>query len=494
MNFIQRFSFAWRVALEGKASALMVPTWKDGAPSYPEASFENMVKYGYRKNELIFACVSKTAATASFVRLEVKRDTDDATLDKHPLRALIAHPNPFMDEYDFWYSVVIFQKLAGGAYFEKERDRGGRVIALWPLRPDWVRPVQSQSAFIGGYEYAVPGEPVVRMRVEDVLDFKLFDPLNMYRGFPPAAVAGRVGDVDNATTDYLKLFMEQGGTPPGLLKTKSVLQPQHIAETRARWVERYGGTKNWAAPAILDQDLEYQAIGSSFKDMGFEVLDARSEARICMVLDVPPIIVGAKVGLDRATYSNYAEARQAWWEDSLTPLYHNFENVINNDLAPEFGPGLKCEFDFSTVPAFREQTDALHNRANASLLAGYVTINEAREIIGLEAIGEPGDIFLRPSGHAEVDLSGERINAPVMEPAATDPADDEPDDADADGKGAIGGMDYKAQAAPDDDERREFEELLRARLVNYFEGQRDRIAEAVAEQYAPMVGVNGTAH
>jgi len=471
----------------------MVPTWKDGQPSYPEASFENLVRYGWRKNELIFACVSKTAATASFIRLEVKRDGDGEALDNHPLRALIKRPNPFMDEYDMWYSVVTFQKLGGAAYFEKERDRAGRVIALWPLRPDWVRPIRSQQSFIAGYEYAVPGEPVVTMRAEDVLDFKLFDPLNMYRGYPPAAVAGRVGDVDNATTDYLKLFMEQGGTPPGLLKTKSVLTDQHISETRARWSARYGGVLNWQAPAILDQDLEYQAIGSSFKDMGFDVLDARSEARICMVLDVPPILIGAKVGLDRATYSNYAEARQAWWEDSLTPLYHIFENVINNDLAPEFGGGVTCEFNFSEVPAFREQTEALHNRANTGLMAGYLTINEAREIIGLEDIGEPGDLFLRPSGHVEVDMNGERVNEPVIEPAADEPDDEDAPD-DDDGK-AWGEMDYKAlQAAPDDAERREFEEKLRARLVDYFDGQRARIAGAISEQYAPVTSKNGTAH
>ena len=190
MRFSDRIRLAWNIAFNSKARALLAPTWQDNQPVYNETSFENLVRHGWRKNELIFACVSKTAATASFVQLKVK-DSRDKDLDDHPLRRLIARPNPFMDEYDFWYSVVVYQKLAGGAYFEKERDRAGRTVRLWPLRPDWLKPVRSQSLFISGYEYAVPGQSPVTMRAEDVIDFKLFDPLNLYRGYPPAAVAGR---------------------------------------------------------------------------------------------------------------------------------------------------------------------------------------------------------------------------------------------------------------------------------------------------------------
>jgi HK97 family phage portal protein len=490
----ERLRLAWRIATSAKAAATLVPTWQDGEPVYSDVSFEGMVRHGWRKNELIFACVAKTAASASFVRLDVKAG-DGEQLDDHPLRRLIKQPNPFMDEYDLWYSVVVFQKLAGGAYFEKERDRAGRVIRLWPLRPDWVRPVRSGSEFIGGYEFGVPGRDKVTLAARDVLDFKLFDPLNHYRGFAPAAVAGRVGDVDNATTDYLKLFMEKGGMPPGLLKTKQKLADTDVSDIRRRWGERYGGIEHWLSPAVLDQDAEYQQTGLSFKDMGFEMLDARAEARICMVLDVPPILVGAKVGLDRATYSNYAEARQAWWEDSLTPLYRNFESVIVNDLGREFG-GVEAAFDLSAVPAFREQTDALYARANEGVGRGYMTVNEARRLIGLEE-APAGDVFLRPNSAIEVGLNGQP--AAVDEPGDGGKAKAGQTDAAA---LAVAEMDFKARRADNDEERRAFEAKLRRRLEGYFEGQLERIEEAVGERYQPvtigkgaaLMGSNGTAN
>lgn len=492
MNFSQRLRLAWDIATGGKAASSLIPTWKDGTPTYPEVSFENMVRHGWRKNELIFACVTKTAESASFISLEV-RDGKGELMKDHPLRRLLARPNPFMDEFDFWRSVIVYQKLAGGAYFEKERDRGGRAIALWPLRPDWVRPVKSSRAFISGYEYAVPGEEVVTLRVEDVLDFRLFDPLNLYRGYPPAAVAGRVGDVDNATTDYLKLFMEKGGQPPGYLKTKQKLMDMDVTDIRRRWGERYGGYQHWTEPAVLDMDADYVPVGMSFHDMGFDVLDARSEARICMVMQVPAIVVGAKIGLDRSTYSNYAEARMSWWEDTLVPLYRNFESVIANDLANEFG-GVPVGFDFSNVPALKESEDAKWLRANEGISRGYVTINEARQIVGLDEIGEPGDIFLRPTSAVEVDMNGERVNAPMeLLPAA----DDEPDADDDLTEEAARYLELEAKARrvpPDDDERRAFEKRLRKGLEAFFEGQLERIETAVGEQYTPVAHSNGTAN
>ncbi len=501
MNFFDRLKLAWAVTFNTKTAALLLPTWQGGAPSYPEASFENMVRFGWRKNELIFACVSKTAATASFVNLVVK-GSNDKPIDDHPLRQLIRRPNPFMDEFDFWYSVVCYQKLGGGAYFEKERDRAGRVIRLWPLRPDWMRPVRSAKEFIGGYQFAIPGREPITLAARDVLDFKLFDPMNLYRGYPPAAVAGRVGDVDNATTDYLKMFMEKGGMPPGLLKTKQKLLDQDVSDIRRRWGERYGGPEHWLEPAVLDSDAKFQQMGMTFKDMGFDVLDARSEARICMVMNVPPIIVGAKIGLDRATYSNYGEARLAWWEDTLIPQYRNFESVIANDLAPEFGDGLSVEFDLGDVPALKEGEDSKWGRANEGLARGYLTVNEARAVVGLEAIGEPGDRFLRPSGAVEVGLDGERVNEPLdLTPAADDeepvdePDDDEEPPADGETEEAALSLDYdekaRRRAAPDDDERRAFERKLRRKLETYFDGQRQRITEAIGEQYQPVAHVNG---
>jgi HK97 family phage portal protein len=379
----------------------LIAEWRYGQPSYSEINFSNVVKHGWRRNELIFACINKTANTAAQVELVVK-DSSGKVIEDHPLKTLLHHPNDFMNEFDFWAAIIIYHKLAGRAYFEKERNNAGQVIKLWPLRPDWVSVIPGAKTPIAAYKYEVPGAGAVLLDPKDVLDFKLYDPLGLYDTWAPVAVASRSGDIDNATTDYLKMFFEKGGTPPGILKSTQRLKDAQVADIRRRWRERYGGSENWLDPAVLDSNAEYQRIGLSFREMGFEVLDSRSEARICMTMDVPPILVGAKVGLDRATYSNYGEARKAWWEDTLVPLYVNLGDTIENGLLTEFQGAVEIEWDFSRVPALQEERNGRWERATRAAVAGLITLNMFYEEISLPNIGPAGDVYIRNPAFMEV--------------------------------------------------------------------------------------------
>lgn len=384
---------------ESKTVATLMPTWAEGRPVDKEVNFEQIVKEGWRKNELMFACINKTANTASQVNLLITKGKK--AQDNHPLKILIDRPNPFMSQFDLWYAILAFQKLSGWAVFEKERSGAGKVVALWPLRPDWLKELPSSTKVIGGYKYEPPGLTAQFIPTEDVLAFRLFDPLGMFHHWPPVAVASRVGTVDNRTTDYIDKFFIEGGIPPGILKTRMKLNDAIVTDIRRRWSERYGGMSNWMAPAVLDSDAEYQKVGLDFREMGFEVLDARNEARICMVLDVPPIMVSANIGLLRSTFSNYREARLAWWQDSLVPLYKNLKDTLVTGFTDDFGD-IETEWDFSSVPALQEELNARWDRAIKAFMAGAITINTFNAQIGLPDLGLNGEVFVRQLSLIEV--------------------------------------------------------------------------------------------
>lgn len=355
-------------------------------PHYSSNNYENFVTNGWRKNELIFSCINKTAMTAAQVGMKVHKSDGELAPD-HPLQKILQRPNPFMSEFQFWYAVITFLKLAGVAYFERVPSAAGSTAELWPMRPDWTEPVTSPTEYISGYTYKVPGRPPLYMPRDRVLRFSLFDPLNMFlTGWPPVQVAARVGDVDNAATDYLKMFWEKGGMPAGILTSKQALKDTDVEEIRKRWRERYGGYEKWLEPAVLDRDASFTRIGLTAEELGFGFIDERDETRICSVLDVPPIMVGARVGLDRATYSNYEQARKSWWEDSLKPQYELFDDVINDTLAKEFADGSYAAWDYGAVPAFQDDIDKKWTRLGTAVRDGNITINEFRRGVGLEEI------------------------------------------------------------------------------------------------------------
>lgn len=372
--------------------AKITSSWERNQPIYPEINFDTLVRQGYRRNELIYACLNKTAAASASIALLVK-GKDGSPLPDHPIKRLIQRPNPFMNEYDLWASIIVTQKIAGVAYFEKEVSRGGDVVGLWPLRPDWVRPVLRSRIEISHYEYIVPGRAPVQIEADKVLAFRLWDPLGLFVLWSPVATAMRVGSVDNAATDYVKMFFEKGTSPLGILKVKQRLDDTRTKEIRARWRERYGGIEGWLDPAVLDVDAEYQRIGSSMNELGMDVLDARTESRICAVLGVPPIIVGANVGLQRSTFSNYAEARESWWQDTLIPSFENLLDTLQNQLPPEMLEGVTLEWDYSKVPALVELNLRRSEQYLKAAQSGLITRNEYREAINLET-RDDSDVFV----------------------------------------------------------------------------------------------------
>jgi HK97 family phage portal protein len=342
------------------------------------------------------------------------------------------------------------------------------VVQLWPLRPDWLSPIRDAKRFMVAYEYTVPGMNPVRIDARDVLEVKLWDPLDLYSALAPVTVASRVAAVDNSATDFIKLTFEHGGVPMGVLSSKQNLTETQVESIRTRWRQRYGGFKNWADPAVLDADASYQRAGLTFAELGFEILDARAEARICAVLDVPPILVGAKVGLDRSTYSNYAEARTAFWQDGQLPRLKRIADEINTDLAPEFGVGIEVDWDLSGVPALQEDAAIVWQRAGQAYQWGGITLNEYRAMMGLEEV-PGGDDFKAPapSPFAQPQDGEEEEDAP--------PEGEEPEDEEERGAKALA----KALSdAPDNAERRRHEHALQDDMEGFFAGEIERLREA----------------
>lgn len=456
--------------------ALWMPSWQEGQPVKTGQSFENAVKYGWKRNELIYACIMKSAKAVASVTLRVENATGEELPD-HPLRKLITRPNPHMAEFGFHATRVIHNKLSGHSYWEVVRSRAGQPVQLWPLRPDWVSPLLTRAGLVG-WSYGPPGVEPTTLAPENVIDIPLFDPMSQFGGTAPVLVAGYAGDIDNAVSNFAKDFFERGALPAGVLKSSQKLQSADVEQIRAMWADRYGGADKWmTAPAVLDMDSEYQRITMSFEEMGFESLDSRNEARICMVLDIPPIVVGANVGLERATYSNYAQADESWWRNSIIPDLKHERDVLQHHLGAEFG-AIRLAWDFSEVPALQEDVSAVWERARSHLIGGGITVNEYRHMVGLGAV-DGGDVFLRQLSTAPVPLGAIAASVP------TGPRPDAgatPDAAPAEGiKASTGPAEVKANAAPDDDERRTHERAMAAAIGDFLAGQGKRVTVEVGE-------------
>lgn len=403
----------------GVGASVMVSTWQDGQPQWSNNDFASFARSGYRKNSLIYSCVNYRAnATAS---AQVQMKIGNRVIGNHPAKALIGQPNWLMTEYDFWYTTSAMCDLGGVAYWAKERSGNGRVIGLYPMRPDCVQPVLSKKTGIESFDYTLDGDSW-NLPVQDVLAFSNFDPLEFYGGTSPSKVVARLIDIDTNVSDYIKVFFQNSAMLRGVIKTKNTLTDSEAARLRSRWRDQYGGVSNWGDVAVMDNDAQYIPMGSSFNDMAFSDLDARTEARICMTYGIPPILIGSKIGLDRSTFSNYKEARLAFWQDTMMPIFRHFQNEYGFGMKGEFGDLPTAEFQLDDIPAFAENRIERMRAGQEGWQTGLMTRNEARVYSGLPLVSG-GDVFIDEIGAPPSTPPSENIK-PVELGNSQDPAKD----------------------------------------------------------------------
>lgn len=374
---------------------------------YPDGTFLSLARLGYERNELVYACIAEKATSMPEAPLRVYgSDGLGEPNENHPLRQLISNPNPVLSEFELFELLVTHLDLAGNAFWQIIRDNAGRPAEIWPMRPDLVRLDVSKGVpkywyQVGGSWYPIP----------DCLHFRHPNPVDLYFGQPPLRPALRATTLDNEATNFVTALLQNRAVPGAVITVQQQVDQAYADRLKAQWRQAFGGARRGDV-SVLQQGMDVKMLGLNLDQLEFPDLRTISEARICMVLGVPPILIGAKVGLDRSTFANYSEARQSFWEETLMPLQRRISDVIVRRLLPMVegstyrrAPKVRVQFDRSEVLALKESEQAIWERANNALRAGAITVADFRRIVGLPYI--PGsEVFLRPAGVIPTDAEG----------------------------------------------------------------------------------------
>ncbi len=412
LEFLALEPRAQRAVIERRQYGANVASWQiDRAQWLPRdpATYDTE---GYRKAALIFRCVQYLANAAGAAPLRVYRDTGtgEPTEERtHPARQLLERPNPAMGETRFLSFVAMCMAVSGFAAIEKVRSASGRVVELWPLRSDWMRPIPRNQA-PPDWEYKVPGRVPERFDADDVIVLPFADtPDGSPIGIGPLEVLLKEVGITTALSEFLKVFFDRGAMPlyvaipsddPSV--AAQFTDPDARAAFEEAWSQRYGGLSRSITPLPLVGFKDIRPLGFNFNDLAFPDLHNLTDARICAGFGIPPILVGANVGLEQATYSNYGQARRSFYEDSMTFLWARIDDAFTRHLLPEFEtrPGYSLAFDITGLPAFEEDESPRWTRATEAFKASLISRHAAQREIGLEPHGP--DAFLMPVASVEL--------------------------------------------------------------------------------------------
>lgn len=385
-----------------------------GQPVWTPRDYGSFAREAYSQNVVAYQCINKIAeAVASVEFLAFQGETE---LKNHPLLQLIKRPNPLQGKSDYLHSKVGYYLIAGNGY-EERLVVGGKIRELYQLRPDRTKVVMAASGLPERYEYRVDNRLAKSWPFDDkkftcdVRHLRKFNPLHDVYGLSPVEPTAYSIDQSNQGMAWLQALLQNSARPSGALvmKNDGVLTPEEFNRVKAQIEEQYSGARNAGRPMLLEGGLDWKAMGLSPTDMG--IIEAKlSAARdIALGFGVPPMLLGIP---GDNTYSNYKEARLAFWEDTVIPLLQ----LIIEDWNAWFGQvydGVELRPNLDEIPAIVDKRTQLWEMADKST---DLTIDERRELKGYGPLPRGlGDVILVTSSLIPLEFA---VEEPEPVPAA----------------------------------------------------------------------------
>jgi HK97 family phage portal protein len=371
-------------------------------------------------NSAVIACLNVLSTAFSEPTLQVVKTDSFGNRDvqtNHPITNLYKRPNPFMSAGLLSHYIVLAINTIGDAFLYKNRNSSGKVVQLVPIMPNLVEVRGNENELITHYEYYQNGKggENLKIPVDDIVHIRQgIDPNDHRRGHAPLKGVLREILGDESAGQWSAALLHNMAVPGVVLSPRNDSlggptreEAEAISES---YKQKFGGA-NRGAPMVLSGSMNVDIVSFSPDQMKLQELRRLPEERISAVLGVPAILAGLGAGLDSATYNNTRELREFFTEQKLIPLWKMVSSELTHQLLePDYGitDGGVCEFDYTKVRALSEDMDELYKRVNTGVQGGWITIGEARKVVGLEA-DDRHDIYLRPLNTVQITEDGQPL-------------------------------------------------------------------------------------
>lgn len=354
----------------------------------------------------VYGCVNVIADEVASIDMFLRqtKNGEEVEVDDHPALDLIYKPNNAMTRFDLINTTFQYLELAGEAPWYVAFTKG-KVANIILLRPDRLTVLPGKNGeMIGGYKYKIYGDSGVQeieLEPHEVIPLKYVDPDNLLRGKGPLQAAAETVDLDNFSERWNSQFFQNSASPNAVLQTDKALAKEVRNRLEKKIKEKWTGLDNSHKTLILEQGLKWEKISLSQKDMDFIEQQKFSRDKILSIFRVPKSALGLTEDVNRANAeaTDYVFAKR-----TIKPKMIRFIEQLNIFYLPLFEKTENLYFDFKDpVP---ENIDQLIKRAESGVSVGYMTINEARYLMGLDPI-DGGDDLRDPMSFSPIPSTDE---------------------------------------------------------------------------------------
>jgi len=306
----------------------------------------------------------------------------------HAASKLWDNPNPFFSGFEFREGSNQHLELAGETFWVLDMEFTTFPTAMWYVRPDRMEPVPDPQDYLVGWIYTGPGGEQVPLKTSEVIQEKMPDPLDQFRGASPAASIMPNIEQQRYATEYQRNLFYNGADPGGVITVPNRLTDAEFEELVDRWRETHQGVARAGRIGVLENGITWTPSGHNNKDLEYGQLRLNNRDEIREAWRMHKAMLGTTEDVNRANAQTAEEVFVGW---QTIPRLDRRKNTLNCKFLPAFGAsGEGVEFDYEDPsPDNREVDNAeLTAKANAASVlkqAGWDP-DDVLEVVGLPAM------------------------------------------------------------------------------------------------------------
>ena len=369
----------------------------------------------------IYSCITLIAGDISKLRARVMATGSDGIQAEQATPSALKRPNRYQNHIQFkqWWAT---SKLSqGNAYGLKQRDRAGKVEAVYILDPCRVRPLVADD---GGVYYelstdALNGVPDVTVTVpaSEIIHDRYQPQHHPLIGVSPIAAAALSGKLGLRIQQDSQTFFGNGARPGGILVAPGAISEDTASRLKQHWDDNYSGA-NSGKVAVLGDGLKFEPMRATSVDSQLvEQLKLSAEV-VCSCFHVPPF----KIGFGALPSGKVEEMNLIYYSDCLQVLIEEFEQCMTDGLALPNTHSVELDIDslwrMDSESKFRMLSEAIK---------GVMAPNEARRRVNLKPVDGGDSVYMQQQNFSLEALARRDAQPNPFSPAQPAPQAPAPD-------------------------------------------------------------------
>ena len=342
--------------------------------------------------DIAWTCVDRSATVLS--AMPVYRTRGSRIVE--PM-SWMTNPDPSI--YSSWHEFAkqLFRDYLMGEAFVLPIAYGATGYPLmFRVVPPWMMYVEMKGGMrryrLGG----IGGDDVS----DEILHIRYDSTTDAARGKGPLEVAGGRKITAGLIEKYTRTVVENGGLPLYTLETEAELSEDDAQDLLNQWIA--SRRANFGHPPVLDNGIELKSHeGMSPKDMAMIEIAQFTEARIAVLLGVPPMIVGLPSGgSESMTYSNVSQVFDQHDRLSLRPMAAHVMGALSGWALPSTQKA-EINRDEYSRPSFNERVDG-YDKMVAMGAMSVEEVRAAERLLGETPEPVTDQLLSRPDPEGEV--------------------------------------------------------------------------------------------